>query len=103
MALIECYECKNQISSHAACCPSCGAPVELDSGAGTPLATTQLTSKKFKVHEIYSAILTILGIILLIFFAANGSFILLYLGVFITLIGLIWFICTKFRIWWHHG
>ena len=36
MALIECQDCRAQVSSEAAACPHCGRPVKLDqTGSGT--------------------------------------------------------------------
>jgi primosomal protein N' len=50
MALINCPECKNQVSSTATSCPKCGAPIAGLMGAGTQLATNQLTIKRLKMQ-----------------------------------------------------
>ena len=38
MALIQCAECKGQVSDSAAACPHCGAPVAGSAGAAVPAA-----------------------------------------------------------------
>jgi len=107
MALINCPECKNQVSSTASSCPKCGAPIAGSTGAGTPLTTTQLTSKRLKMQVVFSALTFWIGLIWLIFAivaasqgnASDGAPVVP--GI-ITFIGAVWGITTKLRIWWHH-
>jgi len=101
MALIKCHECQNQVSSTATACPHCGAPILGSVGAGSPLSTVQLTSKSLKMQIILSLIVFFIGVLLFLnsFFSyGEGS------GIygFILFVGIIWFIITKMRIWWHH-
>lgn len=35
MAIIQCYECKKEISDKATSCPNCGAPIKVDSISGS--------------------------------------------------------------------
>jgi hypothetical protein len=48
VALIECTECGNQISSLAAACPKCGAPTGTAQGVGTPATTAPSSNKGSK-------------------------------------------------------
>ncbi len=103
MALIKCTECGNQVSTTATACPKCGAPVGSE-GIGTPLTTTQLTSKRLKVHIIFSALAFWIGLIWGIFGSAadqsNPS--PSPVAVILIMVGSVWYIITKIRIWWHH-
>lgn len=115
MGLIHCYECGDKISTSAAACPKCGAP---NSGArvGTPLATTQLTSKRLKGHILIAAILFWGGLALssipMMLFATDPinankeppESIMRFSGIggLCFMVGFIWYIVTKLRIWWHH-
>lgn len=104
MALIKCPECKKQVSSTAASCPQCGAPIAGSVGAGTPLVTTQLTSKRLKTQIALSALMFCIGAIWAFVGAnvdenASPS----PVAIIISIVGIIWFIVTRIRIWWHHG
>ncbi len=107
MALISCPECNNQVSSTAATCPQCGAPIAEAAGskaAGAPLTTVQETSKRLKAHIIFSSIIFWIGVVWL-FVGINAEKqggeqseipgLMLFVGI-------VWYIATKFRIWWHH-
>ena len=107
MSLINCSECGREVSMNAAACVGCGNPIAARSetmAAGAPLNTIQETSKKFKAQILISLALLFTGLVML--FSITGdpdaaadkatipSF--MFIG------GLIWYIVTKFRIWWHH-
>lgn len=108
MALIRCHECRNQVSDTAASCPHCGAPIAGASesrAAGANLTTTQLTSKRFKLHAIGALSAFLIGLAMAIAAtpeaegessAAAGIAGLMMLG------GGVWYFVTKLRVWWHH-
>ena len=104
MSLIKCPECGTQVSTAASACPKCGAPIATQ-GIGTPLSTIQQTSKKLKAHIIFSSLAFWIGVIWLLIFinsdpkTPNAS---PTIPVLLLLTGMIWFLITKFRIWWHH-
>ena len=107
MTLINCPECNKQVSDSAPSCPNCGVPIasarEIRS-VGASLTTIQATSKKLKLHILLSVILLIVGIIWLMVVSYGieqgvESGIIPALMIFV---GLVWFIVTRFRIWWHH-
>ena len=107
MALINCPECRKEVSDAAPYCPNCGVPIagaKEGKAAGAKLTTIQETSKKFKIHSLLSSLLVIIGVLLVAvpisglqereeFFA---------IPIILILIGLFWLIITRFRIWWHH-
>jgi uncharacterized membrane protein YvbJ len=105
MALIKCPECGNQVSNTAATCPHCGAPVAAAAveakHAGAPLTTVQETSKKLKLQIIIASVIFWLGFIWAIMkFQADeppGT-----APVVLVLIGMVWYLVTRFRVWWHH-
>lgn len=72
---------------------------------GTPLTTVQETSKRLKLHTLGSVFLLIVGLVWLIIAiqAESGSNnVNTTIPAFMVWIGFIWFIVTRFRIWWHH-
>jgi uncharacterized membrane protein YvbJ len=110
MAIIKCSECGNQVSSKATACPHCGAPVAAAAveakHAGTPLTTVQETSKKLKLHIIIASVIFWAAVLWIIVIwedvmtgegarSASVPFIM-------ALVGLVWYIATRARIWWHH-
>lgn len=55
------------------------------------------TAKKYKKQLLFSIVLSILGVIVGI--ASDGS----VFGSTMLIGGIIWFVFTKIRIWWHHA
>jgi len=108
MALINCPDCNQQVSTNAVSCPKCGAPVakarEFEA-AGSPLTTTQETSKKLKLHTVFSSVLVIIGFMVLVLSAgvnkSNGGEPSVIPPIMVG-VGVVWFIVTKVKIWWHH-
>ncbi len=99
MALINCPECANQVSSAAPTCPKCGVPIASASeskAAGTPIQTVQETSKKFKIHTLISVALIVVGVIWSMEKQDPT------IPGFVIAIGLVWLIVNRFQIWWHH-
>ena len=103
MALISCPECSKEVSNSAPSCPNCGvgiASLKEAKAAGAPLTTVQETSKKLKLHTLISILAIIIGVVWWIGTPEgnepSGIAILLVAG------GLVWYLVTRFRIWWHH-
>ncbi len=113
MALIQCSECSSQVSDKAATCPKCGAPISDAPAAratGTPVTTTQQTSKRFKAHQLIAAALLVVGIVMMFTGPAStgsggGAAVSsrVAIGVLLFLVGGVWYLVTRFRTWWHHG
>lgn len=91
--LINCPECKKEISDKAPSCPNCGTLI-----AKLGATTRQETSKKLKLHYTLSATLILISIIMLFF---EDESVIKY-GAVCAAVGIIWMIVTKIRIWWHH-
>lgn len=74
-----------------------------------PTRTVQLTSKRLKAHVAVSAVVTLLGLLLLgggMSSAQNGgepNAALTAFGGLLLVAGVFWLVVTKVRIWWHHG
>tara|TARA_R110002073_G_scaffold44656_4_gene123741 strand:+ start:5811 stop:6134 length:324 start_codon:yes stop_codon:yes gene_type:complete len=106
MALIACPDCGKEVSDRAAACNGCGAPIGVDTearGSGVrTLATTQLTSKSLKLQSLIAGIIFIVGMFMVIGSDPapddNGAGI----GSLLLVVGVLWYIVTRFRIWWHH-
>ena len=66
-------------------------------------ATTQLTSKKLKVHQIIAGTIMVVG--MASFFAGMASVndVLFYGGLIVAGIGVVWGAVTSVVIWWHHS
>ena len=102
MALIKCPECGTEVSDLAESCPKCAYPI---AGGGTSQAhsgkiqTIEKTGKFLKLQLLISALLFILGFIVMSAKINGGS---QWAALFVV-IGLIWHIMVRFKIWWHHG
>jgi uncharacterized membrane protein YvbJ len=109
MALIKCPECSKEVSDKAPSCPHCGSPIAAareQNETGVMITTIQETSKKFKLQIVLSACVFWGGLIWMWIFAYNSgtNFSMVYIrtGGLITIAGLIWYLITRFNIWWHH-
>jgi len=111
MALIACPECSHQVSTKAASCPNCGAPImgaKETVATGAHLVTTQTTSKSLKTEIMLSSVVFWSGIVWA--FSSNAAHDSSSVGVSLSglsptlmiVFGLIWYLVTKIRIWWHH-
>jgi hypothetical protein len=72
--------------------------------AGVPLTTTQSTSKRLKGQILVSALLFWGGLILWFGQLADAKpgVTPSLLPMFVMMVGIIWYLVTKSRIWWHH-
>lgn len=105
MALINCPECKRQISSMTVSCPHCGMPISsvkdtITTGEST--TTIQETSKRLKKQIIYSVVLFSISILLFIISISANNGILGVISVLLFFFGAVWYITAKTMIWWHH-
>ena len=95
MAMIKCPECGTEVSDKAEKCPKCAYPIQ-STQTEEKTQTIQQTSKKLKKHIIFSVLALIVGVIFL--FIKSIS----WLGVLLIIVGIAWYIITKFNIWWRH-
>jgi len=98
VSLITCAECGRQVSDKAASCPQCGAPIV--TGAPEPTVTTQLTARKFKLHQVIAVAAIILGFVIMIVADTTGA---RGFGGALVAAGLVLFIVARARAWWHSG
>lgn len=107
MALIDCPECGKQVSDAARACPGCGVSIagaSEEKAAGANLTTTQITSKKLKLQQVASALLLLGGVVSLLTVNSSPDEPMgpSPIPTALTSIGLVWFVVTRIRIWWHH-
>lgn len=98
MSLIACTECGRQVSDKAASCPQCGAPIA--TGKTEATVTTQLTSRKFKFHQIVAVGAIIVGSVIAIAVETPRG---RGFGGALVMAGLALFILARIRTWWHSG
>lgn len=105
MALIKCPHCKRAVSEYDETCRHCNAPIRQPSATAQPtiapdnvmprVVTVEATSKRIKGHMLASVALVCIGVVVMI---AGQP-----LGAIMSFVGLIYFLVTRFRAWWHHG
>lgn len=103
MSLIACPECGQQVSSLAASCPRCAAPIaqkEAAQAVGQQVTTTEATSKKIKAQKAWAIAFVIAGVFVAM--AAPGEGTSTAAGLMMVG-GVIWYIVVAIRGWWHHG
>jgi len=101
MSQYYCPECATQIFEKVPFCPKCGLPISDENLTTKPnIVTTQETSKTLKIHSLISGLLMIVGFGMTVAGSRTGDMSPWML--FLIFIGLVWFIITRFRIWWHH-
>jgi hypothetical protein len=106
MALVDCIECKKQISDRAVSCPHCGCPLIPSvaypppaaqiPGSSGPIVTIQQTKKTYKGHQLGALVLV--GIALLVI--SSGA---VGLGFVLLLCAVAWLIAASAGAWWDHG
>lgn len=104
MSLIKCPECGTEVSSLASACPKCAAPIAQATAAkavGQSVTTTEATAKSLKKQMLYATALLCVGVVTII--GADTGSSASVVGVLLCLAGLVWFIATRARAWWHHG
>ena len=107
MALINCPECKKEVPDAAPSCPNCGVPIagaKEGKAAGGQLTTIQTTGKKLKIHSLLSALLVIMGffgtLVVMCGMEQGGKCVMAPVILFI--IGFVWSVIARFKIWCHH-
>jgi len=106
MALIQCEECGHKVSDKAPSCINCGYPIagNLEVKAiGTPVTTMQETSKAIKSHMVIATCMILGGCTVSLVSAGSQSAGGTSLGIWLMLLGFIWYLITRVRGWWHHG
>jgi hypothetical protein len=98
MPLIKCPDCLNEVSDRAPSCPKCGAPISSENiTTQSNLVTTQETSKTLKLQSLIAGVAIAMGTLLTLYGADAKP-----LGVILAAAGIVGYIVTRFRTWWHH-
>jgi hypothetical protein len=114
MALIACPECGRQgISDQAAACPACAYPLSSQTrepvgrgGRPQPVATVELTGKRWKTMKVWAIVLFLGGMWLLWGSATSTSSSApagLIIGVLVLLASLGLGVRASIGAWWHHA
>lgn len=103
MSIITCDECGGRVSDKAASCPHCGGPIALRDEISQPETTIQSTSKGLKAHNGLALILVCIGFLVMFVPIAAGEEEPPAIGSVLFVAGLVWYIVTRFRIWWNHS
>jgi len=103
MALIKCPDCGTEVSDKAEKCPKCHCPIA-NTGKEEKPQVVELTSKKLKLQMIWAILLIPFGLIVIFLGTLGKNFnsIILFIGFLMMIIGAIWAIIIKTKIWWHH-
>ena len=117
MPLIECPDCKKQISDAAPTCPGCGRPMQppaaplpfgaagtgvMPPGGPKPLLIEQ-TSKRLKLQEALSIGAFLVGTVAFIPLLIADYTTPAIMAAVVGGGGLLWFIYIRVMIWWRHG
>lgn len=104
MALIQCPECKSEVSSLASACPKCAAPITHAAAAkavGQGVTTTEVTSKALKKRRLISLAMIFGGLLLAMSGPSDPSAGTAGMALFVA--GIVYFIVVSVQKWWHHG
>jgi RNA polymerase subunit RPABC4/transcription elongation factor Spt4 len=96
MALINCPDCKAEVSSEASVCPRCGYPIEA--------VLIEATGKRWKGMQLIFGFMIFIGIIgaaVGIFSSGSSGFVLF--AALIGFVGLVGYFVARFKAWWYHG
>lgn len=108
MAMVNCPECNNLVSTMAATCPRCAYPLNCEH-----IQTIEQTSKKHKSVQATGCGLILFGIVVFMLALranmqynkpsddANSMYCFLFMTSF--LVGLIFYITGKVSAWWNNG
>jgi proline racemase len=114
MPLMNCPECNQQVSGRAKACPKCAYPINPSvrpATPGAPLAasaavarvqTVEQTSKALKGQVLASVLLVMAGTFMTCASAAAEAPGFGAAAGLLAFAGVVWFIVTRIRIWWHH-
>jgi len=97
MPLINCPDCGREVSSNAASCPHCAAPI--CGQAKKNVVTIEKTSKPIKGAQAAGCLTVILGIIMM---GIGSSKFFSGLGFLLFLAGFMTILVSIFARWWRH-
>jgi len=104
MALVQCPECKKEVSDRAEKCPNCAYPLQ-DTNSGKQdddVMTIELTSKALKKQMVFAVLFLLASFLIVIVASVNCIEALGYFGLICAVASVIWMIVIKVRKWWRH-
>lgn len=96
MAIINCPECQRQVSTTAATCPGCGAPVPV----APPVAEPGPPPDSYAPHKKSAVLMVGVGLASLAFGLMDTHIWAVMLGLLLIGGGIVWSISAKVRSWW---
>ncbi len=107
MAMIRCPECSTEVSSLAAACPKCAAPIANATAAravGQGVTTTEMTSKALKKKRLASVGFIVVGVVVMMSAGSDSAGDgMRAVGGIMLLAGLVLYIVVSAQKWWHHS
>jgi DNA-directed RNA polymerase subunit RPC12/RpoP len=102
MAIVNCTECKKEVSDQAATCPHCGSPIHRRSESPTKvIIESEPTSKKWKTVKLISGIGIFLGVIFMLFNWSNDElWYIKLIGFYLIPLSIISMIIGKIGAWY---
>ena len=103
----KCPFCAEEIKFDAIVCRFCGR--DLDQGQTSRMIAVEATKKKFKKHTVIAIALVVVGFILIMsgmstaFSGDAAGAVKFTMGFFLLIIGCIWGLVNRIRIWWDRG
>ena len=107
MALINCPKCEKEMSDEVPSCPSCGLPIagaKKEKAEGGQFKTLQATDKRLNIHSLLSALLVIIGFFgtLVVMCGMEQGENCVMAPVILFIIGIVWCVIARFKIWCYH-
>ena len=94
-----CPNCGKQIPDGSKFCPLCGYKIaKVDEGE--KVQTIELTSKRLKKQLLLAVLTIIIGGLFAV--GGSGKSTPTTIGGFLIVVGVVWLIITRIRIWWYH-
>lgn len=113
MSLVNCKECKKEISDQATSCPGCGCPVATTVFTYKPVAVVapkvqvvEQTGKNLKMHFMIAAMLFFLGFIFWVLTLSGQEgygLIINRVELVVWISAFIYAVVVKILMYWHHG
>lgn len=104
MAIIQCPECKKDVSDRAEKCPNCAYPLQNTNSdhQDDNVLTIELTSKALKKQMVFAVLFLLASFLIVIIASVNRIEVLGYFGLIFAVASVIWMIVIKVRKWWRH-
>ena len=100
MPLIECPDCKKQVSDQAPACPNCGCPIS--SVMASDIQTIEATGKAWKGMQLCGGIFVCIGVVSCIRLFSYPETASQTVPVVFLILGCLLMIIGKFGAWWEH-